>query len=42
MDDRDGVVPGRDTVWQAEPALAWVLGTLFVYSAEVGLKQADF
>jgi hypothetical protein len=41
MGDSDGVVPGRDTVWQAEPALAWVLGALFVYSV-VGLKQADF
>ena len=42
MGDRDGVVPGRDTVRRVEQALAWVIWALFVYSAEVGVKHAPF
>lgn len=42
MGDRDGVLPGQDTVRRVEQALAWVLWALFVYSAEVGVKHAPF
>ncbi|MBC7250102.1 MAG: hypothetical protein H5T62_07445, partial [Anaerolineae bacterium] len=42
MGDRDGVVPGQDTVRRVEQALAWVLWALFAYAEEVGLKRAPF